>query len=66
MPQAMEHLQEDLNISGLPLICYNGGLILDGEEELSSTEISAKTMRSIAGFCEDSDIHLSLYHGREW
>ena len=30
MPQAMEHLQEELDITHLPLICYNGGLIVDG------------------------------------
>ncbi len=25
MPQAIEHLQKELDITHLPLICYNGG-----------------------------------------
>lgn len=66
MPQAMEHLQAELNISDLPIICYNGGLIIKGDEILQSTEIAIETGVGLVEFCADKDIHTSLYHGREW
>ena len=66
MPQAMEHLQEELDISHLPLICYNGGLIIDGEEIVHSTEINLDITRALVDFCSHTSIHSSLYHGREW
>ena len=32
MPSAMFHIQQDLGIEDIPLICYNGGLVLvDGK-----------------------------------
>ena len=66
MPQAMEHLQEQLDISHLPLICYNGGLITDGEEVVHSTEINLDITKALIAFCAGTEIHSSLYHGREW
>lgn len=66
MPQAMEHLQEEMHISHLPLICYNGGLVIDGDKVLQSTEISVEIARSLTDFCLNTQIHSSLYHGREW
>ncbi|MGI9532533.1 HAD family hydrolase [Lutimonas sp.] len=66
MPQAMEHLQAELDISELPLICYNGGLILKNNEIVHSTEIGIDTTADLVEFCKDTTIHTSLYHGREW
>lgn len=66
MPKAMLHLQRELNIQHLPMIAYNGGLILVDDEVISSTEISAQTSESIVGFCKDTDLHISLYHNDEW
>ena len=66
MPQAMEHLQEELDISHLPLICYNGGLIINGEEVFQSIEIKLKVIKALADFCSDTQIHSSLYHNRDW
>lgn len=66
MPQAMEHLQEELDITHLPLICYNGGLIIEGEEVVHSTEINLDITKALVDFCSDTEIHSSLYHGREW
>lgn len=66
MPQAMEHLQEELEITHLPLICYNGGLIIDGEEVVHSTEINLDITKALVDFCSGTEIHSSLYHGREW
>jgi len=66
MPQAMRHLQQELNISHLPLIAYNGGLIVDGNNVLHSTEITVDCMASIDEFCSSTSLHLSLYHRDEW
>ena len=44
MPKAMVHLQEELSISHLPLIAYNGGLILDNNKVLHSTEIDTTSI----------------------
>jgi len=51
MPQAMEHLQEKLAISHLPLICYNGGLIIDGDTVMHSTEINLDIAKALVDFC---------------
>ncbi len=68
MPKAMLHLQKELNIEYLPIIAYNGGLILANNKIISTTEISTTTTKSIAAFCSGSglNLHLSLYHNDEW
>lgn len=66
MPQAMQHLQEELHIAHQPLICYNGGLILVDGEIISSTEIPWKTIEQLHQFNKELDCHLSLYHNTDW
>ena len=39
MPVQMYYLQEKAGILGMPLIAYNGALVLDGEKQLHSVEI---------------------------
>ncbi|VAV84040.1 hypothetical protein MNBD_BACTEROID02-603, partial [hydrothermal vent metagenome] len=66
MPQAMLHLQKELNISHLPMIAYNGGLIIDQETSIQSTEIEHEISTAIFHFCNKSGTHMSLYHWDEW
>lgn len=66
MPKAMVHLQEELGITQLPLIAYNGGLIISDGNSISSTEISSSTSNSIYDFCKKTELHISLYHNDEW
>ncbi len=66
MPQAMVHLQQQLNNTHLPLIAYNGGLIIDNGTILYTTEINANVAEEIAEFCNTTNIHVSLYHNDEW
>ena len=66
MPQAMQHLQKELDISDLPLIAYNGGLIIEKDEVLHSTEINIKITESLCNFCSNTNIHTSLYNGYNW
>jgi len=66
MPQAMTHLQMELGILNLPLIAYNGGLILLDNAIISSTEISHNATQIIHDFCKNTSLHLSLYHHDQW
>ena len=66
MPQAMEHLQEELGISHQPLICYNGAqIILDGETVVSK-EIPWTTINALHKVNQEIDCHISLYNDRDW
>ena len=66
MPKAMVHLQNQLDINHLPLIAYNGGLIIDNGKIIETTEISPSITEGISVFCKSTAIHLSLYHNDEW
>lgn len=66
MPAAMRHLQKELDIEALPIICYNGGLILVNNKITSSTEIPLKTIKTLADWNSGTNCHLSLYHKDEW
>lgn len=66
MPAAMRHLQKKMDIEHLPLISYNGGLILVDGKTVSSTEIPIEILDQVAVFNEGYNIHLSLFHNDEW
>lgn len=66
MPEAMRHLQHQLEIRHQPIICYNGALILIDDETVSSTEIPLPIIKDLQNFNELMNCHLSLYHNDEW
>lgn len=66
MPKSMKILQEQLGILNLPIIAYNGSLILDNDEVLQSIELPHSQLLAINSYCKGTDIHLSLYHNNEW
>lgn len=66
MPKAIRHLQETLGNTQTPLIAYNGGLILDNNRVLESTYIDNNILKTIILECNNTSIHLSLYHADEW
>ena len=66
MPMAMSHLQADADITDKPLIAYNGGLVLDGDTVLSSTEIGYAEMQKIVTLSKGTEIHVSIYNADEW
>ncbi|QYA25721.1 HAD family hydrolase [Gramella sp. MT6] len=66
MPAAMRHLQKKMEIEHLPLISYNGGLILVDGQSVSSTEIPIEILSELSSFNENLDVHLSLFHNDEW
>ncbi|WP_300438629.1 HAD family hydrolase [Christiangramia sp.] len=66
MPAAMKHLQKKMEIEHLPLISYNGGLILVDGKPVSSTEIPIEILSELHKFNQKLDVHLSLFHHDEW
>lgn len=68
MPDAMHHLQEELDIRNSPIIAYNGGLVLVDDKPISSVEIPMDYLKAIHQFNTENnlDVHLSLYHHDEW
>lgn len=66
MPDAMRYLQKDLNILDLPLVAFNGGLVLHKNEILSHTGIDFLTFKTVLEQNIDLNLHLSLFHNDEW
>ncbi|RYE20427.1 MAG: HAD-IIB family hydrolase, partial [Sphingobacteriaceae bacterium] len=72
MPKALYHLQNTLNISQMPLICYNGALVLSSgnefnlQEIISSVLISAEKVKVIMELASQQQIHISLYQNNSW
>lgn len=67
MPDAMRYFLNDINRSGEPLICYNGALIVDGDNSvLESVTISADIFRLIAEHRGDKACNVSVYSYNNW
>ncbi len=71
MPAAMTHLQAQIGITDHPLICYNGGYLVQFVNGSSATVfdsimISAETSEGILALAEGTSIHVSLYQAHNW
>ena len=66
MPAAMRHLQKELEIEELPIISYNGGLIIVNNQVVSTTEIPVSIIEHLTNWNSNLNCHLSLYHNDEW
>ncbi|WP_108867002.1 Cof-type HAD-IIB family hydrolase [Aquimarina aquimarini] len=66
MPDAMYHLQNDLDIKNQPIICYNGGLILIDQKPIHSTFIPPDIIEKLDSFNTNQKVHISLYHHNDW
>jgi hypothetical protein len=69
MPAAMRYLQEMCGISHMPLICYNGGYIIDQGDVISTLEsvtIPFSIAHKIAKWAEEYHLHASLYFEDKW
>lgn len=66
MPQSMTYLQERLGIEKQPMICYNGALVLQGQNEVFSATIDFKTIAEVYRLTEKLGIQLGLYYKQEW
>lgn len=72
MPKALFHIQKTLNISQMPLICYNGALVLsdgitfDPQKIVSSVTISTENVKNIMESARLQNIHISIYQNNIW
>ena len=67
MPDAMRHLLRDLNREKQPLICYNGGFVIDSDGKVvDSVEIPLHLVQRILELSQSTSIHISLYQGESW
>ena len=66
MPSAMTHIQKDLNIKDLPLICYNGGLVLVDGEVVDDISIAPTILEDILEINRNGKFHISLYNNDDW
>jgi Cof subfamily protein (haloacid dehalogenase superfamily) len=72
MPSAMTHLQRELGILYQPLICFNGGYVIqykEGEEKpfvCDTVQIPIAICAGIVDLARGTDIHVSLYHEDNW
>lgn len=66
MPKAMRHLQKDLGILSAPIICYNGALVLQDNQELFSTFIAINNLQYLQNLALKHTIKLGLYYSDEW
>lgn len=69
MPAAMRHLQETLDITDQPLICYNGGYIIsqrEGVKVLDSVKIPFALCEFIAKWSHNKNLHAGFYLDDDW
>ncbi len=69
MPAAMRHLQQEIGITNQPLICYNGGYVIDqqsGTKVISSTVIAYDWLAQVTNLANSHDLHSSIYAEDEW
>lgn len=66
MPQAMRWIQDELGISGLPLICYNGGLVRVSGKAIHSVAIGLDIIREIFTLQRGTGLSVQLFNADEW
>jgi Cof subfamily protein (haloacid dehalogenase superfamily) len=70
MPAAMKHLQAELAILDHPLVCYNGGYVIQSTTHevkvFESITIPVNICKGIYELARDTSINVSLYHADEW
>jgi len=72
MPRALWYVQEALGAEDMPLICYNGALILAGGRSfsedlvLASETIGREAVQLIVGQAAGRDVHYSIYYNNRW
>ncbi len=67
MPSSMVALDRLAGGSGLPLIAYNGGLVVRGDGTVATDErIAAEDARLVYETCARLDLHASFFAGNGW
>lgn len=72
MPKALYHIQQKLDIERMPLICYNGALVLSSggtfnlEKVLSSVTLPAEQVKVMMDLARAQDVHISIFQNNTW
>ncbi|MGI4020526.1 MAG: HAD-IIB family hydrolase [Janthinobacterium lividum] len=72
MPKALWHIQKTLSIAHMPLICYNGALVLssgvvfDAEKVISSITIPANIVSDVIDLAHLHNVHISIFYNNTW
>lgn len=66
MPEAMTWIQDKLGISGLPLVAYNGGLVMVDGKAVHSETIPLIIVRAVHEFRYKTKLSIQLFHADEW
>jgi len=67
MPKAMRHLQEELGITNMPLVCYNGAYVINGDGKVVVSEyIATEVLDNLLKMDVDSQCNISLYSEDNW
>jgi Cof subfamily protein (haloacid dehalogenase superfamily) len=72
MPAAMRHLQAELGILNDPLIAFNGGYVIQYNDQNTtpivhdSVEIPVSIVSAIVSLSDDKEVSISLYNKDDW
>ncbi len=67
MPRAMTYLQERMGLKNEPMICYNGALVMDGKNEISSAVIELGVRQgNLQNSHGDLILKLDFTNSNEW
>ena len=67
MPNALTYIQEGLNITGSPLIAYNGSLIIGRDSKvLDSIHFSTEVLKALLPHHKQYSYNLSIYSHNHW
>lgn len=66
MPSGMYYLQEQLDITEQPIICYNGALIMHGTTKILSVIVPCRIIEEIHKLCLPLHVDLGIYIDDEW
>lgn len=69
MPKQMYYIQDKLGVKDQPLICYNGALVIAGNNIIHNLEIPNNLIEAIIYYNEnisEEKFHISLFNNNEW
>lgn len=72
MPKALWHIQKCLGMENVPIICYNGALVLSSgitfsvEKVISSITLPAKSVSTLIRLAALHDLHISIFQNNTW
>jgi Cof subfamily protein (haloacid dehalogenase superfamily) len=66
IPSGMRYHQESIGILGAPMLCYNGALLLEGEQVVYSKTIAESALESVDLLLDHLEVNWGLYAFDQW